>query len=260
MYTYKQSLDKISVSEEKSQEIIDNITLRLSDSSTKRTNSKKYISLCVLTATIIIISVLGIKSPSNTMNTLPITSENNNTTVQEPIAYNWNKSTAKAEPTMYRDPNCTTQNITFEEFCQDIGYNPKPKYTPKNYKEWIPKESTFYINPDGTLSDYHSYFEFGYENDKNYIGIRISKSKIYANDDISEENVYSETNFGDFNAILKKTDFSEQKERNPNFDSSHLVSFSAKFTHNNINYYVYAKGDVQESEFIKVIQSLNFEK
>ena len=158
---------------------------------------------------------------------------------------------------MYKDPNATGRDVSFEEFCDSLGYDPRPKYVPQGFEDTTSNKWSFYFNPDGSPTDYYSFYPLVYAKGQDRIVIRISVSEVYADNDVPMNNQeLQKSSFDGFEAILMKNNPSPAEIRADQSHGEKSLDLSAVFQIHENSYYAYTLGDVPAEEFLKVLQSL----
>lgn len=169
----------------------------------------------------------------------------------------WNDVRSGGDTMMYKDPNATGRDVSFEEFCDSLGYDPRPKYVPQGFEDTTSNKALFYFHPDGSPADYYSSYRLFYRNGDNLIEIRVSQAKVYANNDVPLHNqALPKSNFEGFEAILMKNNPSPEEIEGYQRAGTKPIDLSAVFQIRGVNYYAYTEGNVPTEEFLKVLQSL----
>lgn len=158
---------------------------------------------------------------------------------------------------MYKDPNATGRDVSFEEFCDSLGYDPRPKYVPQGFEDTTSNKWLFYFNPDGSPADYYSSYPLVYAKGQDRIVICISVAEVYADNDVPMNNQeLQKSSFDGFEAILMKNNPSPAEIRVDQSHGEKSLDLSAVFQIHENSYYAYTLGDVPAEEFLKVLQSL----
>ena len=291
---YRRVLDSNTVSDDAHARIFANIKARAARRKVERKNYHQFTLIAVAACAVLTVTIIGLQIFGNGgfpgLIGIPPTSESGHfsqtttgktgetaasstasegptntpsTSAPPPLIngeYHWNTVAPGPVAMMYKDPDAVAHTVTFEAFCDSLGYDPTPKYIPQGFENKTPKQIPFYINPDGTLADYYSFYEIPFEKGEDLVSIRISRAEVDKHiDSPVNSREYQKSAFNGFEAVLKKTDLSQLPSdilNSPDFDPSFYFDLSAEFQMNEINYYAYTKGNVSADEFIKVIQSL----
>ena len=169
----------------------------------------------------------------------------------------WNDVRSGGDTLMYKDPNATGRDVSFEEFCDSLGYDPRPKYVPQGFEDTTSNKWPFYFNPDGSPTDYYSFYPLVYVKGQDRIVIRISVAEVYADNDVPMNNQeLQKSSFDGFEAILMKNNPSPAEIRADQSHGEKSLDLSAVFQIHENSYYAYTLGDVPAEEFLKVLQSL----
>lgn len=285
MDMYRKTLDRCTVSDEKTQEILDNIVARKDKAQNKEPDQNKktirrYLPVAVAACVALVIVVASIQFsqhgdlPGIVIEGNSQTSANGEVNPSTPSSgddkneskpalngkYHWNNVQSGGDTMMYKDPNAVPREVSFSEFCGILGYDPTPTYIPQGFAVTTQKVSTFYVNPDGSWADYYSFYALGYTKGQNHITIYIAPAgvEVYANNDVPEINndELQISTFDGFEATLMKNEPSAETIEIFEKNGWELVDLSAVFQIRGVNYYAFTNGDVSADEFLKVLQSL----